>query len=129
MSDKKLLTGLGVALVAFLFLFVVVPFVCTSSTTKIIAPPDTVEYRVSGTSGHYNITYANNDGNTAMYAGAGNDWYYKFFPPRGQLLYVSAQNQKSHGTVVVSILIGGRVWKSTESSGGYVIATASGLRP
>ncbi len=45
-------------------------------------------------------------------------------------LYISAQNQgKGNGSVIVSIYVNGKLFKTSQSRGAYVIATASGRRP
>lgn len=44
----------------------------------------------------------------------------------GDFLYISAQNDNASGTVTVEILVDGRSFRRSQSSGAYVIATASG---
>ena len=46
--------------------------------------------------------------------------------PSNEFPYLSAQNMHSSGGIVVDILVNNRLWKRSRSSGGYVIATASG---
>ena len=45
--------------------------------------------------------------------------------PKGEFLYISAQNQ-SPGNIIVIILIDGIVWKHSVAKGMYSIATANG---
>lgn len=51
--------------------------------------------------------------------------YYDKFPS-DNFLYISAQNNGSTGSIVVLIIVNNEVWKSSTSSGAYVIATADG---
>ncbi|MCJ7483176.1 MAG: hypothetical protein MUO31_09450 [Thermodesulfovibrionales bacterium] len=91
----------------------------------IVNYPD-VEYRVSGSTNSVFITYANKDEGTSQ-TYAQTPWTYKFSGAKsGQFLYVSAQNQRSSGSVKVEIYKNGDLYKVSESSGAYVIATASG---
>lgn len=46
--------------------------------------------------------------------------------PLSEFLYLSAQNRGSSGSITVIIIVNNEVWKSSTSSGAYVIATASG---
>jgi hypothetical protein len=91
----------------------------------IINYPD-VEYRVSGSTSSVFITYANKDEGTSQVT-TRTPWSYSWYGAKsGQFLYVSAQNQKSSGSVKVQIYKNGALYKESESSGAYVIATASG---
>jgi hypothetical protein len=45
-----------------------------------------------------------------------------------RFLYISAQNHDESGSVTVTIYVYGQVFKTSTSSGAYVIATASGFR-
>jgi hypothetical protein len=85
-----------------------------------------VEYRVSGSTNKVSITYANSNEGTSQLT-TNTPWSYKFSTAKtGQFLYVSAQNQRSSGTVIVEIYRHGTLYKKSESSGAYCIATASG---
>lgn len=85
--------------------------------------PKPVEYIV--TCGSCDITYSNSGGNTQQET-ISSRWTYTFKGEKDQFLYVSAQNNSSSGTVDVVIKVDGVAFKSANSSGAYVIATASG---
>ncbi|MFW5898861.1 MAG: hypothetical protein ACOCUN_00175 [Jiangellaceae bacterium] len=44
----------------------------------------------------------------------------------GEFLYISAQNKRSHGTIVCRITVDGEVVAENESSGGYAVASCDG---
>ena len=85
-----------------------------------------VHYDVSGTAASADITYATTDGGTAQVAAATLPWSTGFGAQPGTFLYLSAQNTGSTGDITVQIIVNGAPWKSSTSSGAYVIATASG---
>jgi len=89
------------------------------------APPN-VEYRISGSAYSVFITYANKtEGTSQEYANI--PWAYSWSGAKsGQFLYVSAQNQWETGSVTVEIYKNGSLYKTSTSTGAYVIATASG---
>ncbi|MCD6167577.1 hypothetical protein J7K19_12905 [bacterium] len=89
-------------------------------------PP--VSYEVTGTCQTVFVTIANEDGGTSQFADVSVPWTYDFSHKvsEGTFVYVSAQNQQDYGSVTVKIYKYGDVFKSSTSSGAYVIATASG---
>lgn len=87
-----------------------------------------VEYRVSGTAGKASVTYSNESGGTEQRQDVTLPWSHFFQKDGRKFLYLSAQNSGSDGSVSVEILVDGVVFKHSESSGAYVIASASGLR-
>jgi hypothetical protein len=90
----------------------------TSSTVAIT-------YKVSGTTTSASLTYENADGGTEQ-CDVTVPWSLSMKVPRGQFVYLSAQNQHASGTIKAEILVDGKAWKSSESQGAYVIASASG---
>jgi hypothetical protein len=85
-----------------------------------------VEYRVSGSTCCVFITYVNNTGETSE-AYANTPWTYSFSGAHsGQFLSVSAQNQMGLGSVKVQIYKNNKLFRESETSGGYGIASASG---
>jgi hypothetical protein len=86
-----------------------------------------VEYKVEGFgAGNFaDVTYSNMSGGTEQKKLAIPGTISYFAVPNGTFLYISAQNPTSAGGIQVSIKADGRVIKSSTSSGGYVIATAS----
>jgi len=85
-----------------------------------------VEYRVSGSAYSVFITYVNKtEGTSQEYSNT--PWSYSWSGAKsGQFLYVSAQNQWDTGSVTVEIYKNGNLFKTSTSTGAYVIATASG---
>jgi hypothetical protein len=84
------------------------------------------QYRVAGTALAAQLTYANATGGTEQHT-VNLPWSSDIFPTSAdEFLYISAQNQGEYGSVVVEILVDGVVWKTSESSGQYCIADASG---
>ena len=98
---------------------------CGGSSTSPSDAPD-VEYRVGGTTTRASVTYANSSEGTSQ-ATVNVPWSYSFDSARsGQFLYISAQNDRDTATVRVQIYRRGSLFKESESTGGFVIATASG---
>lgn len=87
---------------------------------------DQLEYHVSGSACSASITYTNSGGNAAQVAGAVLPWSLTFEARRGFFAYVSAQNQCASGNVRAEIFYEGELVEFSESTGAYVIATASG---
>ena len=85
-----------------------------------------ITYRVEGTAHTVDLTYNNASGNTEQKDDVRLPWQMTFTVPRGEFLYVSAQNQGTTGSVKCVILVDGLPAERAESSGEYVIATCSG---
>jgi hypothetical protein len=91
------------------------------------------QYLVTGSYGceTADVTYKDDNGNTAQESGVSLPWTYDLLIPpdkmKGFFFYVSAQNQNDHGTITTEIKKQGvTTLGPTISSGGYVIATTSG---
>ena len=85
-----------------------------------------VEYEVTGSASKVDVTYENEDGGTSQESDVSVPWSYSFKGYSGDFVYISAQNQGETGSVTVTIYKNGSVFKTSTSSGAYVIATASG---
>jgi len=85
-----------------------------------------VKYEVTGTTSKVDITIENESGGTSQFSDVSVPWIYEFRRISGSFVYLSAQNQLSSGSVTVTIYKNGNVFKSSSSSGAYVIATAYG---
>ena len=85
-----------------------------------------VKYEVTGTASSVDVTYENSDGGTSQSSNVSVPWEYSFTGNPGDFVYISAQNQGSSGTVTTKILTDGDKFKSSTSTGAYVIASASG---
>jgi hypothetical protein len=85
-----------------------------------------VRLEVTGSAESVSVTYHNQSGGTSQVSSAGLPWSYRYEGFDGDFFYVSAQNKGSSGTVTVSVYVDGRKYKTSTSSGGFVIATASG---
>jgi len=90
-----------------------------------------VEYRVTCSAAPYlvDITIENEGGGVSQFSDMAAPWSYSFTASTDDFIYVSAQNQQSSGTITASIYTDGSLFKTSTSSGAYVIATASGLVP
>lgn len=84
-----------------------------------------VKYRVSGTTREASVTYNNAQGGTEQ-RDVSVPWETSLTVKGGHFLYLSAQNQQDHGSIVAEILVNGKTWKKSESSGAYKIASCSG---
>jgi len=104
----------------------------TSITPASITPSPvsypTVKYEITGSAYSVDITLNNATGGTEQYSNAGLPASITYDNFTSDFLYISAQNQGGSGTVTVSIYIDGKLFKTATSSGGYVIATAHGMR-
>lgn len=121
MLKKKLSIIISITGVILLFSFALA---CNGSSVRTID----VVYEFSGSAKEVSITYSNKNGDTEQRNGIKNNQSIQFQDvPINNFLYISSQNQTDSGTIVVSILVNGKEWKSSESSGAYAIATASGI--
>ncbi|RIK35109.1 MAG: hypothetical protein DCC58_20875 [Chloroflexi bacterium] len=87
-----------------------------------------VTYRVehSTSPSEMSLTYATDQGGTAQEDVRVSRWEKNYTMSRGDFAYISVQNGIDSGTVTCEILLDGRPWKKTTSSGAYVIASCSG---
>jgi len=102
--------------------------VATPAPYKVPEAPTSykITYRVSGTAKGASLTYANAQGGTEQIE-VKIPWQQSFTVKKGAFLYLSAQNIGESGSVTAEILLDGRAWKSSTSSGAYVIASCSGI--
>ena len=98
------------------------------SACNLFTPPQ-VKYEVTGTALTVDLTIENEDGGTSQFSDKPLPWTYSFTGASGDFVYVSAQNQGDTGSVTATIYIDGEEYKTSTSSGAYVIATASGSIP
>ena len=90
------------------------------------APTHSVEYQVTGATATVDVTYENQNGDTAQANGVAVPWIYTFTSTEGTFLYVSAQKDGSDtGDVTCSLYVDGVLRESTTSTGAYAICTAS----
>ena len=98
----------------------------------ILDKPKEVEYKVTCTSTPNTvwITITNEDSGTSKFDAAATPWTYTFeIDPTANgkfSVYLSAQNDQNRGTVTATIYVDGSQFKTSTSTGAYVIATASG---
>lgn len=85
-----------------------------------------VEYRVTGSAETVDITISNEGGGTSQFSDQPVPWSYEFEGEEDDFVYVSAQNNGETGSVAVTIYTDGDRFKTSTSSGAYVIASASG---
>lgn len=87
-----------------------------------------VEYKITGTATKVDVTLENSSGGTEQYGDVYLPKTYTYYDFPGYYLYISAQNQGETGSVTVSIYVNGNLYKTSTSSGAYVIASASGSK-
>lgn len=87
-----------------------------------------VIYEITGTADKVDVTLSNASGGTEQYDDVYLPKKYDYGSFSDSFLYISAQNQGDSGSVTVSIYINGRLFKTSRSSGAYVIASASGSK-
>ncbi len=85
-----------------------------------------VQYRITGTCSSVDITYSNQYGGTEQNKNVILPCFVGFNARSGHFLYISAQNNDKYGSVIVEIYKKGKLYKKSESSGAYVIASVSG---
>lgn len=85
-----------------------------------------VDYLVTGTATRASMTYATAGGGTAQQADRALPWSFDTVMSPGDFVYISAQNSGSTGCVSVEIKVRNAFYKTTQSCGAFVIATASG---
>ena len=90
--------------------------------------PPAVIYKITGTAEEVDVTLSNDTGGTEQYTSVSLPKKYTYTSFDDSFTYISAQNQGASGTVTVSIYVNGELFKTSSSSGAYVIATASGLK-
>jgi len=95
-----------------------------------------VVYEVTGTAEEVSITLSNATGGTEQChwyflvgdKSSSTPWQREYYSFPNYFLYISAQNQGEYGRVTVSIYVDGKLFKTSSSSGAYVIASASGTK-
>lgn len=85
-----------------------------------------IMYKVSGTAYSGSVTYENAQGGTEQ-QDISIPWTTYLTVTDGAFLYLSVQNNHETGSVTCEIWVDGSEWKSSTSSGGYVIADCSGI--
>lgn len=85
-----------------------------------------VRYEITGTAKTVDVTLNNSNGGTSQYSNVTLPKSYKYSTFNDDFLYISAQNNDKLGSVTVSIYYKDKLFKTSTSSGAYVIATASG---
>jgi len=110
-----------------LLVFAFVIFACSlCKDTSKVGKDKEVKYEVSGTSGFVDITVSNGSGGTEQFNKVQTPWSKIYYMKKGHV-YVSAQNQRSTGSVVVKIFVDGKLLKESKSEGEYCIASASDM--
>lgn len=87
-----------------------------------------VVYRAirSSGSGGTGVTYNNAQGGVEQRRVGDRAWEHRMTVSDGTFVYLSAQNRHSSGSIACEIVVDGKVWRKSESRGGYTIATCSG---
>lgn len=119
---KKLAIGCGVITVLAIAIII---GICASAGNELSKDHD-VKYEVTGSASTVDVTYTNEDGGTSQLSDVTLPWSVSFTGDTLDFVYVSAQNQGETGTVTATIYRDGEQFKSSTSSGAYVIASADG---
>ncbi len=98
-----------------------------SSSGQQYSGPEVV-YKITGTADSVSVTLSNASGGTEQYGNVYLPKEYRYYSFDSWFLYISAQNNGETGTVIVSIYVDGILYKTSTSSGAYVIANASGSK-
>jgi len=85
-----------------------------------------IEYKITGTASSVDVTLSNASGGTEQFSNVALPKTYSYKNFYDNFVYISAQNQGSSGSVTVTIFHRGSQYRTSTSSGAYVIATASG---
>ena len=94
-------------------------------TTVTVNAQKIIEYVVE-CNNPFTITYTNSNGNTEQKTVYSHKWNVKYESPKTKFIYISAQAKENNSNVSVKILCCGHVVEEANSSGDYIIATASG---
>ena len=110
---------------------IIVLFVLALILSCELFTPKQIEYKVTCTTGLVDLTIENSDGCVSQYDDMATPWSYSFEitskPEYGYtFVYVSAQNQQNSGSVTAQIYVDDSLYKTSTSTGAYVIAKASG---
>jgi hypothetical protein len=119
---KKLAIGCGVIAVIAI---VAIIAICVSAGNE-LSKTYGVKYEVTGSAQSVDLTYQNEDGGTSQLSDVSLPWSLSFKGDALDFVYISAQNQGETGTVTATIYRDGEQFKSSTSSGAYVIASADG---
>lgn len=130
----KVLFGVIAIFVVFIVIGIVVgpgstPAISTHPTVVPTSNSYSIKYEVTGTASTVSVTYENEDGGTSQYSDRSVPWSHSFTAHPGDFVYISAQNQGDSGSVTTTIYKDSSIWKTSTSSGAYVIATASDMLP
>lgn len=128
----------AILLIALMFVSVGLLSGCESSNTGNqneipnyqIPTTHTVTYKVTGTATSASLTSENSGGGTEQISDAYIPWETTYYTMQtGDFVYISAQNNGEYGSVTSEIYVDGALFKTSTSSGAYVIATTSGSIP
>lgn len=117
-------TGMGTWIISGLVIWFLISVFSGGGTTG--SSSHSVTYYVFGTTSSVSLTYNNEQGGTEQET-ASLPWKKTFNIQSASILYISAQNQQSDGDIRVGILVDDNAFKHSQASGGYTIASASGL--
>jgi hypothetical protein len=118
-------------LAAFLIIVVIIIPIAYYTSCSMVTGSSSylIEYRITGTAHAASVTYTNEGGGTSQIDSVALPWSYTITAHSNDVPVILAQNQGDSGTVTVSIYKDGTLWKTSTSSGAYVVADASGLLP
>ncbi len=127
--DKKAWLIIAITTIVILIpAYISFHFFSTSLTPNNATAYPEVQYVITGTAQSVDVTLNNSTGGTEQYDNVPLPVTYTCPNYRYWFIYCSAQNQGQQGSVIVSIYVDGKLFKTSNSSGAYVIASASGSK-
>ncbi|MDD5313550.1 MAG: hypothetical protein PHO26_10985 [Dehalococcoidia bacterium] len=119
-------TNIGkTAAIAVRITLILVLFVCLGSSVS-CKPKDSVTYEVTGDADVVDIVISDDDGDLERFYDIGLPWRQDYGEFGQDYLYLYAYNKGESGTVIITIFVNGKVFKSETISGGYQSAVIVG---
>jgi hypothetical protein len=87
---------------------------------------NTVRYEITGTAETVDVTLGNATGGCEQYSDVYLPRTFTYYDYTDNFVYISAQNNGETGSVTVTIYVNDKLYKTSTSSGAFVIADASG---
>lgn len=128
-EKKKVGCGMSLLIVsAVIFIFyLLINSIDSHSNDYGLRKEYNITLSVTGTAPGASITYVNDTGGTEQIGSAKIPWTKTYNCTGSKHFYISAQNEYSEGTIVVTIYKDNVAIKTARSSGSYVIAETSAI--
>lgn len=130
-SPEKKKSGIGAFVAAIVIVgvlgFCSLNFLAALGESARPRDPYVVVYRIEGKDAYRaSLTYSNAQGGTEQ-TDVALPWYKTLNVPPGEHLYISAQNLSYQGDISCEIVVNGRSFRKSTSSGEFSIASCSGI--